>query len=69
MDATDFSDSYVAWTAPHDPGDTRKPGHKPWGNSARILLDARCVLTDQRTDQSEEFVLIVPCRAEWMYQE
>lgn len=62
MQATDFGNSYMTWSALPDPTDTRKPGHKPWGNNARILLDARCVLTDGRTGESDEFFLIRPRR-------
>jgi hypothetical protein len=69
MLVTQFERSYVTWHAPHNPNDKRVPGHKPWGNSARILFDARCVLTEVTTGQSEEFFLVVPCRTEWMYQE
>lgn len=64
-----YERSYVTWSIPHNPNDKRVPGHKTWGNSARILFDARCVLTEDATGQSEEFFLIVPCRTEWMYQE
>ena len=69
MKATDFNNSYITWSVPHNPNDKRVPGHKPWGNSARILIDARCELIDEKSGVSEEFVLIVPCRTEWMYQE
>jgi len=68
MKATDFSNSYMTWSVPHNPNDKRVPGHKPWGNSARILLDARCELINEKSDTSDEFFLIVPCRTEWMYQ-
>ena len=66
---TDFSRAYMTWSVPHRPGDTRVPGHKPWGNWARILLDARGILFDATLGTSDEFFLIVPCRTEWMYQE
>jgi hypothetical protein len=66
---TDFGNSYMTWEAPHNPNDHRKPGHMPWGNSARILIDARCTMTDESTGQSEEFYLIAPCRTEWMYRD
>ena len=69
MNATDFSNSYITWSVPHNPDDKRVPGHKPWGNSARILIDARCELIDEKSGGSEDFFLIVPCRTEWMYQE
>ena len=69
MGVLHYERSYVTWTIPHNPNDKRVPGHKPWGNSARILFDARCVLTEDATGKSEEFFLVVPCRTEWMYQE
>ncbi|MCW5851231.1 MAG: hypothetical protein KIT87_14240 [Anaerolineae bacterium] len=69
MGVLHYERSYVTWTIPHNPNDRRVPGHKSWGNSARILFDARCVLTEDATGKSEEFFLVVPCRTEWMYQE
>jgi hypothetical protein len=41
----------------------------PWGNSARILIDARCTIVDERSGTTEELYLIAPCRTEWMYRE
>ena len=67
-DVCDFSRSFMAWDAPYNANDRRKPGHMPWGNSARIQLDARCELTDGKTGETEEFFLITPCRTEWMYR-
>lgn len=69
MDATDFSRSYMYWTVPPNPNDTRKPGHMGWGNSVRINLEARLEVTDESTGQSDEFFLIAPCRTEWMYRD
>ena len=69
MQATDFGNSYMTWVTPHDPTDRRVPGHKPWGNSARILIDARCTIVDTASGAGEEFYLIAPCRTEWMYQD
>jgi hypothetical protein len=66
---TDFGNSYISWSAPYDPADRRVPGHKPWGNSARILVDARCTLLDGASEVIDELYLIAPCRGEWMYQE
>lgn len=68
MNVCDFSNSYVAWTVPHNPNDHRQPGHVPWGNSARIQLDARCEWVNERTGEKDEFFLITPCRTEWMYR-
>lgn len=69
MQVMDFANSYIAWSVPHNPKDTRKPGHKPWGNSARILLEARCLVAEEASGRSDEFFLIAPCRTEWVYQE
>lgn len=66
---TDFSQSYVRWSIPPDPGDTRQPGHMPWGNSVRIQIDATCTISSQLSGESETFYLIAPCRKEWMYRE
>jgi hypothetical protein len=69
VEMTDFSNSYISWDAPYDPSDRRVPGHMPWGNSARILVDARCTLLDGASEVIDELYLIAPCRGEWMYQE
>lgn len=69
MEMTDFGNSYMTWDVDPDLNDTRRPGHMPWGNSARILLDARCTVTDTDSGRSEEFYLIAPCRTEWMYRD
>jgi hypothetical protein len=69
VEMTDFSRSYVTWSIPPDPNDHRKPGHMPWGNSARILIDARCTIHDDAAGTSDSFFLIAPCRTEWMYRD
>jgi hypothetical protein len=69
MEMTDFGNSYMTWIVPHDPNDRRVPGHKPWSNSARILLDARCTITDTASGATDDFYLVAPCRTEWMYQD
>jgi len=51
MSLFDFANSYLTLTVPDR------------SNTARIQLDARCVPTDQRTVQTEEFVLITPCKS------
>lgn len=66
---TDFGNSYMSWSIPADPNDKRVPGHMPWGNSARILIDARCTISDDAHGTSLETYLIAPCRTEWMYRE
>ena len=69
IEITDFSNSYMTWNAPADLNDKRKPGHMPWGNSARILIDARCTIIDEKNETVEELFLVAPCRTEWMYRE
>ena len=65
----DFSRSYIRWIVEPNPDDKRTPGHMPWENSARIHLDAICTITDQALGLRERFVLIAPCRTEWMYRD
>ncbi len=55
MDVIDFEHSYMTFFGRDE------------GNIARILLDAVCTVTDERSGQSETFSLIVPCRSERMY--
>lgn len=69
METTDFNNSYMTWSASHNFADTRKPGHMPWGNAARILIDARCTMLDREGNLADELYLIAPCRTEWMYRE
>ncbi len=69
METTDFECSYMTWSAPHNVADTRKPGHMPWGNAARIMIDARCTILDSAGNLADELFLIAPCRTEWMYRE
>jgi hypothetical protein len=59
----------MSWSIGADLNDKRKPGHMPWGNSARILIDARCTIHDDANGTSLETYLIAPCRTEWMYRE
>ena len=65
---TDYGNSYVTWTSMFNTDDTRKPGHMPWDNTVRILLDSRCWITDE-TGDTREYNLISPCRTEWMYRD
>jgi hypothetical protein len=69
METTHFDTSYMTWSAPHNVADTRKPGHMPWGNAARIMIDARCTILDRAGNLADELYLIAPCRTEWMYQD
>jgi hypothetical protein len=64
---TDYGNSYVTWTDKINPDDTRKPGHMPWANTIRILLDSRCWITDA-SGETREYNLMSPCRTEWMYR-
>ncbi|MBM4436784.1 MAG: hypothetical protein FJ029_06025 [Actinobacteria bacterium] len=69
MDPLDYGRSYLVWTTQRDTSDSRKPGHMPWLNNVRILLDARAWVEDDVTQQRDEFFLIAPCRREWMYRD
>lgn len=69
MQICDYGISSISWTAKHDPTDTRKPGHMPWDNTIRILIDSRCEIVDKQTGASEWYYLITPCRTEWMYRD
>ena len=66
---TDFYRSYMCWFVEPNLNDPRKPGHMPWQNWVRILIDARCTIHDERNGTSEEVYLIAPCRTEWMYRD
>lgn len=53
----DFARSFVTFfTKPHQ-----------GGNIARILIDAACTITGERTGTARTFYLIAPCRSEQMY--
>ncbi|MBM3934388.1 MAG: hypothetical protein FJ319_08825 [SAR202 cluster bacterium] len=64
----DFPNSYVLWRGGAPINDKRKPGHMPWENSVRVQMDARCEITNEKTGKTEHYVLIAPCRTEWMYR-
>lgn len=66
---TDFYRSYMRWAVEPNPNDTRKPGHMPWRNAVRILVDARCTIHNEQNGTTEEVYLIAPCRTEWMYRD
>ncbi len=67
MKITDYGNSYVTWTGIVVKDDTRKPGHMPWPNTVRILLDSRCWITDD-SGEEREYNMLSPCRTEWMYR-
>ena len=69
MEICDYVISSISWTAKHDPTDNRKPGHMPWDNTIRILIDSRCHIVDTQSGESEWYYLITPCRTEWMYRD
>lgn len=55
MNLCDFTNSYLTFTT------------KDRSNTARIQLDARCLVTDRQQGTTQETVLITPCRSERMY--
>jgi hypothetical protein len=58
----------MTWDLP--PPAKPRPGSRhniPLGNKARIQLDALIDVIDEPTGKSERFVLIAPCRSEWVY--
>ncbi|MCC6442606.1 MAG: hypothetical protein IT210_04000 [Armatimonadetes bacterium] len=55
MNLPDFPRSFMTFTV---------PGR---ANTARIQIDARCVLTRPGSGEAETFVLITPCKSEEMY--
>ena len=69
MHPLDYSRSFLRWTTAPTISDLRASGHMPYGNSVRILLDARARLIDSAGGTDEEFYLIAPCRTEWMYRD
>ena len=69
MQITDYGNSYLVWTSRQNPDDDRKPGHVPYENTVRILLDSQCWVTDEETGRTTEYCLISPCRTEWMYRD
>ena len=69
MQITDYGNSYMTLTGWGPGDDPRKPGHMPWPNSLRILLDSRCWITDEDSGETREYNMISPCRTEWMYRD
>ncbi|MEZ4497165.1 MAG: hypothetical protein R2845_10390 [Thermomicrobiales bacterium] len=66
---TDFYRSYMCWGIRQSLDTARRDTWK-WRNEVRILIDARCTVTNDTTGGvSEEFYLIAPCRTEWMYRD
>ena len=66
----DFQTSFMTWhsRARKDPRPHARH-NVPHGNMVRIQLDALIDVVDQKSGTSERFVLIAPCRTEWVYAE
>ena len=69
MQSTNYGNSYMTLTDWGPGDDPRKPGHMPWPNLLRILLDSRCWITDGDSGETREYNMISPCRTEWMYRD
>ena len=68
--ACNFASSYMTWDLPPRADPRRNARHNiPLGNKARIQLEAIADVIDEETGVSEQFVLIAPCRSEWVYAE
>ncbi len=68
--ACDFQKSYMTWDLPPRPDPRPYARHNlPLGNKARIQLEALIDVIDEASGESERFVLIAPCRTEWVYAE
>jgi hypothetical protein len=68
--ACDFQRSFMTWDhAPNTEPDPRPDArhNTPLGNRARIQLEALVDVLDEASGRSERFVLIAPCRTEWVY--
>jgi hypothetical protein len=66
--ACNFQASFMTWDLP--PGKDPRPHARhniPNGNKARIQLDAIIDVINEETGARERFVLIAPCRTEWVY--
>lgn len=60
----------MTWDLPYREDPRPHARHNiPHGNLARIDLDALIDAVDEDSGQSEQFVLIAPCRTEWVYAE
>ena len=69
-DACNFQSSFMTRDAPYRKDPRPHSRHNvPHGNWARIDLDALIDVTDESTGKSDTFVLIAPCRTEWVYAE
>jgi hypothetical protein len=66
----DFQTSFMTWhsRAQKDPRPHARH-NVPHGNMVRIQLEALIDVVDKKSGASERFVLIAPCRTEWVYAE
>jgi hypothetical protein len=65
-----FLASFMTWDFPFRPDPRPYARHRtPHGNLARIQLDAIIDVLDGPAGAIERYVLIAPCRAEWVYAE
>jgi hypothetical protein len=62
---TNFQSSFMTWDYPR-PANMRRH-NIPLGNKARIQIDAWITVTDEARGKTERYVLIAPCRTEWVY--
>src|SRR5262245_36037538 len=69
--ACDFRASFMTWDFPPkpDPRGSKSRHQTPLGNKARIEIEALIDVINETTSASERFVLIAPCRTEWVYAE
>jgi len=69
-DACNFQSSFMTWDFPYRKDPRPHARHNiPHGNLARIDLDALIDVIDEGTGKTERYVLIAPCRTEWVYAE
>lgn len=70
--ACNFQASFMTWDLPAPTKKDPRPHARhniPNGNKARIQLDALIDVIHEETGTRERFVLIAPCRTEWVYAE
>ena len=68
--ACDFQNSFMTWD--HTPRPDPRPYARhdmPMGTKYRIQLEAIIDVIHEATGRREQFVLIAPCRREWVYAE
>lgn len=69
-DACDFQASFMTWDLPPRKDPRPYARHNiPKGNKARIQIDAVIDVINEDSGNRERFVLIAPCRTEWVYAE